>query len=549
MKKYLVFGIVILFVGVSVFPSISGIIRNRDLLQSDVGLRNIYFADDRDEFDMDGCDYINPLPDIKPTIWWNYWKDFPERYEPFFDVNEFITVGDYSHGMTTADFNDDDLLDFAVSYRNYTYYSNISIFYNNGDDTFTEEILIKIKDFDISLPSGVPLNIDDLNAADYDRDGDIDLLFTYNERWWKGGLLYNWNGTGIILINNGANNFDNWRTVFWHKPFGNSSFEKRINPHITSNDFDNDGNIDFLVGDNSGSVTFYKNDGTGNFTKVCVSDFGTGVSGISWGIASADFDNDDDIDFIATQVEMGWNGHIYLSWNDGTPSCFNHSDQIPISFLPPYETIFTVGPSDTGCLSPIDYDDDGTMDFLFGGRGNIWLFKQKGHGIFEPHSICRFPQSADPDGGGWFLDDTLREGGMAVGDLNGDGLDDVVTSGSSGIVRLFYNNYVLVDIVHPDRSCIILSNEIKVWQILIYRSMKHGISLVLGDLTVVASPLAELSKVEFYLDGKLKFTDESEPYEWKWNKLSFGRHKIKAVAYNMDGEQSGFDDAIVWKFL
>ena len=73
--------------------------------------------------------------------------------------------------------------------------------------------------------------------------------------------------------------------------------------------------------------------------------------------------------------------------------------------------------------------------------------------------------------------------------------------------------------------------------------------MVIGDLKVVATPLGNLSKVEFYLNGKLKFTDESEPFEWMWDKLSIGRYKIKAVGYNLDEEQVGFDKAIVWKFL
>jgi parallel beta-helix repeat protein len=40
----------------------------------------------------------------------------------------------------------------------------------------------------------------------------------------------------------------------------------------------------------------------------------------------------------------------------------------------------------------------------------------------------------------------------------------------------------------------------------------------------------------------------SEPYEWEWDRFSFGRYTVKALAYDLDGEQVGFDDTIVWKF-
>ena len=39
------------------------------------------------------------------------------------------------------------------------------------------------------------------------------------------------------------------------------------------------------------------------------------------------------------------------------------------------------------------------------------------------------------------------------------------------------------------------------------------------------------------------------PFEWSWTGFSFGRYKLKAVAYDLNGEQVGYDDTIVWKFL
>ena len=71
----------------------------------------------------------------------------------------------------------------------------------------------------------------------------------------------------------------------------------------------------------------------------------------------------------------------------------------------------------------------------------------------------------------------------------------------------------------------------------------------MGNLKVEVKALAPLQKVEFYVGNKLMFTDDSEPYEWKWEGFSIGRKIIKAVPYDMNGEPAGFDDTIVWKFF
>ena len=59
----------------------------------------------------------------------------------------------------------------------------------------------------------------------------------------------------------------------------------------------------------------------------------------------------------------------------------------------------------------------------------------------------------------------------------------------------------------------------------------------------------DVSKVGFYFDDKLVYSDDSEPFEWNWDRFSFGRHKVKAVAFDIDGTEAGFDDTLVWKFL
>ena len=533
MKKYriklgVITVVIFLFASLYTIPTINGNVKTTFVNP----INNIYYEIDEKDFSSS---------DIKGLQgWWDRWPDFPARYEPFFDVNDIKDFGQTAYGLASGDFNDDELLDFVVSWRyDNSYNGGVTLFFNNGDSTFSENLISTIEDLPLNDPDpddGVIPTIMDLDAADYDNDGDIDLLIAYSEYEWKGGLPHKTNGTGFVLFNNGMNRFDSWNTAFWQKD--------KINPEVASHDFDNDGDIDFLVGDNSGQVAYYSNDGTGDFDLVCVSRFN---GDLSWGVAGADFDNDGDFDFIVTQVTGGWSGRIYLKWNDGTSSCFNHTDYIPIADIPPIDRITSLGPSDTGCLSPLDYNNDGNMDFLFGGRGNVYLYVQKEIGVFECISVCRFPGIVAEDEG-WYHD-CMRGGGMTVGDFNGDGLDDAITGGVQGIVRVFYNNYILVDIVFPDTALFIRFGEILLWGVPIYSFLEHGTSLVLGDLTVEAVGLEPLQKLEFYLDNKLVYTDDKEPYSWSWDSFSLGKHTVKALAYNMEGVQVGFDEAIVWKFM
>jgi len=469
--------------------------------------------------------------------WMDRWPDFPGRYEPFFKVKDIISFGQTVWGLTTADFNKDGLLDFAVSWATAPWTKSvISIFYNNGNENFTK----------IDVYTTHHSYIIDLNAGDYDNDGDVDLMFTYNEHVMYHGIPVDVNGVVNILFNDGANNFGNETMVAWLGPGDPENLYNRINPTVSSADFDNDGDIDFLVGDNSGKVEFYRNNGSGVFTSAGIYDFG---GKYSWGLSSADFDNDGNIDFIVTQqkkIDSFHDGCVLLVPNKGTEECFNQSDYTQIAVLPPRPSFYTAPVFWFGCLCAVDYNDDGRMDFLFSGGDSIQLYMQNDTRFFDNFTVCRLPGVNTEEG---FHMDNLREGAIATGDFNGDGLDDLVVGGVQGVVRLFINQRMLADIIFPDREGIIIHNEYKLDLLPFYSCLKHGISFAFGKITVVTKELEPLQKVEFYLGNKLMYTDDATPFEWNWTGFSFGIHKIKAVPYDLDGKQAGYDDAIVWKFF
>jgi hypothetical protein len=62
--------------------------------------------------------------------------------------------------------------------------------------------------------------------------------------------------------------------------------------------------------------------------------------------------------------------------------------------------------------------------------------------------------------------------------------------------------------------------------------------VIIGKITVQAEAtdtVSGISKVEFSVDGVLKFTDEQAPYEWPWDEAVFFSQRMAITAYNNVG--------------
>ena len=72
------------------------------------------------------------------------------------------------------------------------------------------------------------------------------------------------------------------------------------------------------------------------------------------------------------------------------------------------------------------------------------------------------------------------------------------------------------------------------------RKTLTGKTAVVGKITIVASVHddSQIKKVEFYINNKLMATVTQDPYQWTWNKLSFGKKTITIKAYDDSGKQS-----------
>ena len=60
-------------------------------------------------------------------------------------------------------------------------------------------------------------------------------------------------------------------------------------------------------------------------------------------------------------------------------------------------------------------------------------------------------------------------------------------------------------------------------------------TVVIGGVTINVETPGDTSKVEFYIDNDLKYTDNNPPFSCFWSEQTFGIHNIKVLGYNQSG--------------
>ncbi|MBK8576261.1 MAG: VCBS repeat-containing protein [Elusimicrobia bacterium] len=193
-------------------------------------------------------------------------------------------------------------------------------------------------------------------------------------------------------------------------------------------DYDNDGDLDVVVSGTDGTnnqVRVYKSNGNGTFNSTAVN-VAAANSGLKEGdVAFGDFDNDGDLDVVASGSDNS-NNQLRVFRNNGNGT-FNTT---------PVEVAGSNNGLKQGGVVWGDFDNDGDLDVLVSGtdgtNNQLRVYQNKGDGTFNGTGI---------DVGG--TNNGLRQGSVAWGDFDQDGDLDVLLNGTDGTnrqLRVYANN-------------------------------------------------------------------------------------------------------------
>lgn len=182
-----------------------------------------------------------------------------------------------------------------------------------------------------------------------------------------------------------------------------TSAESDPTSSIALGDYDNDGDLDQLVGNNGASCRVYRND-AGVFSLVWTAPQSDPTSSVAWG----DYDNDGRLDLL-----IGNNGaasRIYRNTGGGS-----------------FSLAWTAPQTDpTSGVAWIDYNGDGRIDLLLGNNGAASkIYRNDSGGAFS--LAWTAPQSDPTSSVGW-------------ADYNADGRPDLLLGGNGAPIRVYRND-------------------------------------------------------------------------------------------------------------
>lgn len=317
-------------------------------------------------------------------------------------------------GSIADDFNGDGFLDIVTSSWNPE--ATLRIFMNQGDGQFR----------DATPDAGFKgifggLNI---NQADYDNDGDLDI-FVMRGAWLREAGRH----PNSLLQNDGQGHFVdvtfNAGLADAHYPTSSAAWA----------DFDNDGDLDLLIGNELYPNQLFQNNGDGTFNDIAEQ---TGLTGdrftkaVMWG----DYDNDRYPDIYFSNLD----GPNQLYHNEGNGTFKDVSQEtrvtLPLSSFPGWFW---------------DFNNDGALD-LFVGAYNAQVEHIALAYLGQPHKT-QVDRLFQGDGTGGFKDvtyiqnlgDATHPMGANFGDLDNDGYPDFYlgtgdTSMDAIMPNLMYRN-------------------------------------------------------------------------------------------------------------
>ena len=383
------------------------------------------------DYDRDGDQdiYVTNGPGADNSLYAN--RFIPDGVVTFVDVGAAAGVGLPDHdssGVCYGDVDNDGDKDLYVVGSGYSNH----LFRNDGNGTFT----------DITAASGTAgpshFYYAGCTMGDVDNDGrlDIALATTYHPWLHRQPVFVSGYIPGteadILFVNQGGNVFTdasassgfldllglapNGETVTWANAFV---------------DIDQDGDVDYMGAEDAGPTNvdrgllrLLKNDGTGQFTDETYN-LGLNVNGGFMGYSYADLNCDGHLDFFVTDTGSYLTptrpSRWYLQNPDGS---FTNPGLGGLGGLP-----FGWG------TSAFDYDNDADSDIVFhGGVDMLRNIIADNPGIILQNSgSCSATMVYDAAAVPFDHRPRVVEG-MAIGDLNNDGFDDIVSVSELDIV-------------------------------------------------------------------------------------------------------------------
>jgi VCBS repeat-containing protein len=193
-------------------------------------------------------------------------------------------------------------------------------------------------------------------------------------------------------------------------------------------DLDGDGDLDAVVGASDGKIRTYRNDGAEGFAELTGADnpfadvqYSEYITMENSAPTFTDLDGDGDQDLV---IQTGNTFVIsYRNDGDGTYTYWGALEN-PLA---------EVRGSGFSSQSFVDYDNDGDLDVVLGGNGELISFENDGYGVYlelfgddDPFHVVSGTPFATP----------------SFFDLDGDGYDDLVVGDFDGKLRTFLNDGV-----------------------------------------------------------------------------------------------------------
>jgi hypothetical protein len=358
------------------------------------------------------------------------------RFTDVTDASGIVTHG-YSMGVATGDFNNDGCVDLYV-----TSLGRNQLFRNNCDGTFT----------DVSKSSRTDDDGWSISAAfvDYDRDGWLDLFVGNYLNYSVEANVHCFSMSGSldycpphVYRPHPSHLYHNNHDGTFTDVTASAGMSREFGPAlgVSTADFNGDGWIDIYVANDGLPNQLWINQHDGTFKNTALLSGAAlspeGEAKSSMGIDAGDFDNDGDEDLFITEL-TGQGDDLYV--NDGTGAFEDRSARAGIRLASLPFTGFGAG--------WFDFDNDGWLDLMTVNGAvtqNIEALARN-----EPFSLQQRRQVFRNLGNGLFTDVTKQAGsvfeisevgrGLAFGDIDNDGDEDVLVGNDSGPLRLLVNN-------------------------------------------------------------------------------------------------------------